>query len=71
VTRREPHRSRIDAHDGLAGRSPRLGSIETELLFNIRRFERFSLFAAGIEKLHQSFVVPREFDFAIEVIDLG
>ena len=55
----------------LPGGLPRLGSIETELLFHISSFDGLGLFAAGIEQLHQRLVVPREFDFTIEVVDLG
>ena len=43
---------KFQCHTVLPRSSPPIGSIEIEMLFNVRRFERFGLFAAGIEHLH-------------------
>jgi hypothetical protein len=61
----------MGAYHGLAGHFARIDLSEPELLFHIGSFDGPGLFAARIEQFHQSFVVPREFDFTIEVIDLG
>jgi hypothetical protein len=56
---------------GSSDSSPRTGSIEIELLFYISSVDGLGLFAARIEQLHQSLVVPCEFNLPIEVVDLG